>query len=104
MFFHYLMLDDFLKELCTINTAFGLYWFIWLPQGAKVLPDLAQAVIEQIVQDIDTDAYMDNCMLFTNQDFAHHIDLIDILLAVLAKQEWSVIPWNVRGLFKKQAF
>ena len=79
------MLDDYSKELCIINTLFGLYQFNRLPQGAKVSPDLAQAVIEQIVQDIDTDAYMDNCMLFTDKDFEHHVQLIDKLLTVLAE-------------------
>ena len=60
------MLDEPSRELCTINTPFGLYWFNRLPQGAKVSPDLAQAVIEKIVQHIDTDAYLDNCCLFTD--------------------------------------
>lgn len=69
----------------SINTPFGLYYFNRLPQGAKVSPDLAQAVIERIVQDIDTDAYMDNCILFTDKDFDHHVQLIDKLLTVLAE-------------------
>ena len=66
MFFHCLVLDEPSRELCTINTPFGLYWFNWLPQGAKVLPDLAQAVIIEIVHDINVNAYMDDCMLFTD--------------------------------------
>ena len=48
MFFHCLMLDKPSREFCTINTPFGLYRFNRLPQGAKVSPDLAQAVIEKI--------------------------------------------------------
>merc|ERR1712091_322609 len=67
MFFHCLVLDELSRELCTINTLFGLYCFNRLPQGAKVLPDLAQAVIIEIVHDINVDAYMDNCMLFTDK-------------------------------------
>ena len=85
MFFHCLVLDEPSRELCTINTPFGLYQFNQLPQGAKVSPDLAQAVIEEIVHDIDVDAYMDNCMLFTNKDFDHHVGLIDKLLSLLAE-------------------
>ena len=34
MFYHCLMLDDASKELCTINTPFGLYCFNRLPQGS----------------------------------------------------------------------
>ena len=38
----------------------------------------------EIVHDIDVDAYMDDCILFTDKDFEHHIGLIDKLLSVLA--------------------
>ena len=78
------MLDNKSKEICTINTPFGRYHFNRLPQGAKVSPDLAQAVIERILQDIDTDANMDDCRLFTDKDFEHHVGLIDKLLSALA--------------------
>ena len=85
MFFHCLMLGDASKELFTINTPFGLYRFNQLLQGPKVSPDLAQTVIEKILQDIDTDAYMVNACLFTDKDFEHHVQLIDKLLIALAK-------------------
>ena len=52
---------------------------------AKASLDLSQAAIEKIVQDIDTDAYMDNYMLFTDKHFDHHVKLIDKLLTVLAE-------------------
>ena len=84
MFFYCLVFDEPSRELCTINTPFGLYPFNRLPQGAKVSPDLAQAVIIEIVHDINVNAYMDNCMLFTDKSFKHHIKLIDKLLSVLA--------------------
>ena len=92
MFFHCLMLDDESKELCVINTLFGLYRFNRLPLGAKVSPDLAQAVIERILQDIDTNAYMDDCCLFTDKDFEHHVQLIDKLLTALANAGMKCNP------------
>ena len=49
MFSHCLMLDEPSRELCTINTPFGLYCFNRLPQRANVSPDLAQVVIEKIL-------------------------------------------------------
>ena len=70
------------------------------------MPDLAQAVIIEIVHDIDVDAYMDDCMLFTDKDFAHHVDLIDKLLTTLAeagmkcnpvKCAWAVHETNFLG-------
>ena len=104
MFFCCLMLDDESKELCTINTPFGLYHFNRLPQGAKVFPDLAQAVIEKILQDIDTDAYMDDCCLFTDKDFEHHVQLIDKLLTVLAEAGMKCNPWKRAWAVQETSF
>ena len=55
-------------------------------------PDLAQAVIERILQNIDTDTYMDDCCLFTNKDFEHHVQLIDKLLTALADARMKCNP------------
>ena len=101
MFFHCLLLDESSRELCTINTPFVLYCFNRLPQSAKASPNLAQAVIMEIVHDINVDAYMDNCMLFTDKDFVHHVGLIDDkLLSVLAAAGMKCNPlkcaWEVQ--------
>ena len=92
MFFHCFILDEPSRELCTINTPFGLYRFNQLPQGAKVSPNLAQAVIEKILQDINTNAYMDDCCLFTDKDFEHNVQLIDKSHTPLAKAEMKHNP------------
>ena len=104
MFFHCLMLDDESKELCTINTPFGLYLFNRLPQEAKVSPDLVQAVIERILQDIDTDAYMDDCCLFTDKNFEHHVQLIDKLLTALAKAGMKSNPLKCAWAVQETSF
>ena len=104
MFFHCLMLDDESRKLCTINTPFGLYRFNRLPQGAKVSPDLAQAVIEKILQRIDTDAYLDDCCLFTDKDFEHHVDLIDKLLTALADAGMKCNPLKCAWVVQETSF
>ena len=43
-----------------------------------------EAIIEKILQNIDTDAYLDDCCLFTDKDFEHHVGLIDKLLTALS--------------------
>ena len=100
MFFHCLMLDNESRELCTINIPFGLYRFNRLPQGAKVSPDLAQAIIKKIVQSINVDMYIGDYMLFTDKDFKQHIESINKLLSVLAEDRMKYNPlkcaWEVQ--------
>lgn len=81
------MLDNKSKELCTVNTPFGLYRFNRLPQGPNVSPDLAQVVIELIVKDIDVNTYMDDCCLFTNKTFEHMWICLINYLPLLLKLE-----------------
>ena len=104
MFFHCLMLDDASKELCTINTPFGLYCFNQLPQGPKVSPNLAQAVIEKILQDINTNAYMDDACLFTDNDFEHNVQLIDKLSTALAKAGMKCNPLKCAWAVQETSF
>ena len=104
MFYHCLMLDDESRKLCTINTPFGLYRFNRLPQGAKVSPDIAQAVIEKILQHIDTDSYLDDCCLFTDKDFAHHVGLIDKLLKALADAGMKCNPLKCAWAVQETSF
>ena len=104
MFFHCLMLDDESRKLCNINTPFGLYRFNRLPQGAKVSPDITQAIIEKILQNIDTDAYLDNCCLFTDKDFAHHVGLIDKLLTALAEAGMKCNPLKCAWAVQETSF
>lgn len=104
MFFHCLVLDEPSRELCTINTPFGLYPFNQLLQGAKVSSDLAQAVIMEIVHDIDVDTYMDNCILFTDKNFKHHVSLIDKLLSVLAAARMKCNPLKCAWAVQETSF
>ena len=65
------------------------------------MPDLAQAVIMEIVHDINVDAYMDNCMLFTDKDFKHHVGLIDKLLSVIVAKIQSNLQANLVKILKR---
>lgn len=104
LFFHCFMLDAVLKELCTINTPFGLYQFNILPQEAKITPGLAQAITELIVKDINVDAYMDDYYLFTNKDFEYHVDLIDKLLSILAAAGMKCCPLKSAWAVQETSF
>lgn len=67
-------------------------------------PDLAQAIIETIVKDIDTYTYMGNCMLFTDKDFEYHIDLIDKLLTVLVEDGMKCNPLKCAWAVQETSF
>ena len=47
---------------------------------------------------------MNDCMLFTNQDFAHHIGLIDKLLEVLAKAGMKCNPLKCAWAVQETSF
>ena len=71
MMFYCFELDDESKELCTINTPYGLYRYRRLPMGVKVSPDIAQQYITQILHDVlrgdeghDVVVYIDDCVGF----------------------------------------
>ena len=67
-------------------------------------PNLAQAVIIEIVHDIDVDAYMDNCMLFTDKSFEHHVKLIDKLLSKLAEAGMKCNPLKCAWAVQEKVF
>ena len=58
----------------------------------------------EIVHDIDVDAYMDNCMLFTYKDFVHHVGLIDKLLSVLAVAGMKCNPLKCAWVVQETSF
>ena len=49
MFFYCFELDEDSKNLCTINTPYGLYQYTQLGMGVKVCPDFAQETIKHIL-------------------------------------------------------
>ena len=65
---------------------------------------LFRSVIMEIVHDFDVDAYMDNCMLFTDKDFNHHVGLIDKLLSVLAATGMKCNPLKCAWAVQETSF
>ena len=73
-------LDDASKKLCTIVTPYGCYEYQRLPMGVKVSPDVAQQLMEDILQDTDCTVYIDDIGIWTNGSFDVHMKTIDKIL------------------------
>ncbi len=68
------------EDLCTIITPLGKYKYLRLRIGLKCSPDIAQAVMENVLSDIeDADLYIDDVGAFSN-DWDHHVNLLATIL------------------------
>ena len=73
MFFYYFELDKASKELCTINTPYGLFCYTRLAMRVKVLLDVAQEMITKILNGLDIVSYINNCGIWTDSTFEQHM-------------------------------
>jgi hypothetical protein len=78
-------LDKESQDLCNIITPFGKYKYMRLPMRLKCSPDIAQAIMENVLSDIeDADFYIDDVGAFSN-DWNHHINLYPPFYVIYAK-------------------
>ena len=99
-------LDEHSYQLCTIATPFGLYRYAHLPMGITVSPDIAQEIMEHLLNTItDIKIYIDDIACFS-QDYDQHMTLLDTVLSKLQnagftanplKCEWAVQETNFLG-------
>jgi hypothetical protein len=74
-------LDEGSQDLCIIITPFGKYKYLRLPpMRLKCSPDIAQAVMENVLSDIkDAKVYSNDVGAFSS-DWNHHINLLATIL------------------------
>ena len=101
MFFYCFELDDESKELCMINTPYGLFRYTRLAMGVKVSPDVAQEMIIKILNGLNVECYIDDCGAWTNSTFKEHMQLVDKILKRLANSRIECNPlksdWGERS-------
>jgi hypothetical protein len=94
-------LDEASKELCTICTPFGNYRYNRLPMGIKQSPDIAQQVMENLLRaHTETDVYIDDIGIFSQQSWEEHLTSLYNVLQVLQDNNFTVNPlkceWAVK--------
>jgi hypothetical protein len=73
-------LDKESQDLCTIITRFGKYNYLRLLMGLKCSPDIAQAVMENLLLGIeDADVYIYDVGAFSS-DWDHQVNLLATIL------------------------
>ena len=82
IFFYCFELDNASKELCTINTSYGLFCYAKLAMGVKVTIslDVAQSMVTKILNGLDVVAYIDDCGIWTDSTFKEHMELVEEVL------------------------
>ena len=59
--------------------------------GLKPSPNIAPSIIENVLRDLDVDAYIDDIGIFSN-DYASHLEKISQVLARLEATGFKTIP------------
>ncbi|KAG7372182.1 reverse transcriptase RNA-dependent DNA polymerase [Nitzschia inconspicua] len=95
------ILDDESKKLTTIATPFGAHCYLCLPMGIYQLPDIAQEIMEKVLQDLfeEVKVYIDDIGCFSTS-WDKHMSLLDIVLSWLEDAGFTVNPlkceWGVK--------
>ena len=97
-------LDDESKDLCMINTPYGLYHYRVLPLGVAQSPDFCQETMEHVLQGImDADVYIDNIGCF-GKSWKQHLQVLEQVMTRLQDNGFSVNPRKCEWAVQKTDF
>jgi hypothetical protein len=85
-------LDEESSNLCVIVTPFGKFKYKRLPMGICLSTDIAQEIMETVLQDIEeVEIYLDDIGIF-NDDWDSHLRTIQKVLTRLQENGFSINP------------
>ena len=88
-----LKLDEDSKKYTTIITPDGqLYKYNQLPMEIKISSDEAQAIMEEILPELDVTCYIDAPEIWTNGARDKHLELVDKALQRIAESNLKTNP------------
>ena len=90
--YYHFKLDKPSQRICTIVLPWGKYSYTRLPQGLMPSSDILQSFMSDIFHDFsDVLVYIDNILLFTKQDFDHHIERLHQVLIILQQHNMHTV-------------
>jgi hypothetical protein len=80
MGYYHIPLDEYSAKLCTTILPWGKYRYRRLPIGIKNSPDIFQAVINDLLGDLDfVQVYLDDILITSNGSFHDHLQKLKIV-------------------------
>eukprot|EP00957_Ditylum_brightwellii_P073116 5557234-Ditylum_brightwellii.AAC.1 len=104
MVYYIIEVDKTSNELCTIITLYGKFQYCHMAMGLKVVPDVAQAIINEILHDLDVERYINDIGIFTNGTYEEHMELVAKVLKRLEGNGCKVNPLKCEWAVKETEF
>jgi hypothetical protein len=80
MGYYHIPLDKYSQKLCTTILPWGKYRYKRLPMGIKNSPDIFQAVINELLGDLDfVQVYLDDILITTDGSFQDHLQKLQLV-------------------------
>jgi transposase InsO family protein len=80
MGYYHIPLDEYSQRLCTIILPWGKYRYKRLPMGIKNSPDVFQAVINDLLGDLEfVQVYLDDILITSSGSFQDHLNKLQVV-------------------------
>ena len=97
MGYYHIPLDEESSKLCTTILPWGKYRYRRLPMGIKNSPDIFQAIMQDLLGDLEfAQVYLDDILIATSDSWEEHLEKLNI---VLQRLEDAGFRANLRKCF-----